>query len=104
MVKEERSLRTRQWPVRSGVLRGALSENLLFPTTPSPLAQPRPDRVTESTACLLTEDPTESRETFRPAVRRAFKMPTLVNSSRTALARRQLTLPVSVSSPATAVS
>jgi hypothetical protein len=28
MLKEERSLRTRQWPVRRGALRGALSELL----------------------------------------------------------------------------
>jgi hypothetical protein len=26
MVKEERSLRTRRWPVRSGALRGALGD------------------------------------------------------------------------------
>ena len=37
MVKEERSLRTRQWPVRSGVLRGARSENFAVSDRPLPL-------------------------------------------------------------------
>ena len=103
MLKEERSLRTRQWPVRSGLLRGARSENPLLPAAPSPAQAYRTGRPKAPLVCEPTKD-TGQRESTRPAIRGASKMPKLIISSRTALIRRQPMLPVSVSSPATAVS
>jgi hypothetical protein len=102
MLKEERSLRTRQWPVRSGLMRGA-SENPLLPAAPSLAQAYRTGRPKAPLVCEPTKD-TGQRESTRPAIRGASKMPKLIISSRTALARRQPTLPVTVSSSATAVS
>ena len=87
MVKEERSLRTRQWPVRSGYLRGARSEISLLPAAPLPrasdagpgdrkhrlFANRRPRRNHESRYALSSTGP--------------IKMPTATNPSRTALAK-----------------
>ena len=85
MVKEERSLRTRQWPVRSGYLRGARSEISLFLAAPSVayagpgdrkhrlFANRRPRRNHESRYALSSTGP--------------IKMPTATNPSRTALAK-----------------
>ena len=103
MVKEERSLRTRQWPVRSGVLRGARSENLRAFDRPS-AAQAIPDWVTESAACLRQKIKTEPRETSCPVIHGASQQMPTAPQPRTALDLPAGSLPAEVSSPATAVS
>ncbi len=78
MVKDERSLRTRQRPVRSGALRGAISE--IF-STRRPIAAPRRSDGTHrqpdvaSTACSHHEDDTHNDESCT-SLRHARESPT----------------------------
>jgi hypothetical protein len=90
MVKEERSLRTRQWPVRSGVICAAPEARIPAFDRPLPVRERR-IRTGRPRAPLVCELKTsKTRELSCPVIHGAVKMPIITNPSRTALAGRQL--------------
>ena len=81
MVKDERSLRTRQRPVRSGALRGATKRDFRFRL---PRGAAHRAAAAGSTACSHNEDKNHDESRHAPRSGARSQMPIASTPSRTA--------------------